>query len=267
MITLAKYNPKSSLPESDYVLETSDKFFDIVNLLTPKFNGSWEFVLIDPKLKFVKDLISNKTLPDWINVILLLSNKKIEEVVLQYPEYQPKDKSRKEQLNDIIAELTHVIDNSAKKALLTALGHNMEELRTTLLKLDKECTGEKITLKQVQGEINYTKRVYASDVVNAFLLRDARRWNLYNTLVREIGAEISYYAMYKYVKSLLTEKENYLLNKDIKKFIVKRIDAPLVCYAYTLFANSTNHYQLYGILYCLENRSNKSLERLQKVNI
>lgn len=267
MISLVKYSSKVPIPDADYVLEKTEKFFDILGLLTPKFSGNWEFVLVDPKLKFVKELLKSNKVPDWVDIKLLLSQKKIEDVVIEYPEYQPKDKTRKELFDEMIIDLTHVIDEGAKRALLSALGSNPEELRNTLKKLDSECTSEKITLKQVQGAVNYTKRVYASDVINAFLLRDKRRWKLYNTLLSELGNEIAYYAMYKYVKVLMLEKENYLKNKDIKQFIVKRIDAPLVCYAYTLFANSSNHHQLYGILYALDNRCQLSLNRVQQLNV
>ena len=163
--------------------------------------------------------------------------------------------------------MVHVIDESAKSALFKAVGSNVSELRDVVEKLDKECTTETITLKQVRSTVNYSKRVYASEVVNAFLVGDARRWKLYNDLVRELGSEITYYAMYKYVRNLLKSKQEYLLNKDVKQFVVKRLDAPLICYAYVLFANSTNYNQLPVILYSLENRSVKSLERIQYVNL
>lgn len=267
MIELRLHKSKDRIPDADYVLDKCDKFYDIVNLLTPKFEGKWSIILIDPKLKFVKELLSDSMLPDWINVSILLGTKKLDEVVLEFPKYQPKVKSRKEEFEEAIKDLTHVIDESAKKALYTALGSQIDNLKEVLTKLDTECKTETITLKQVRGTVNYSKRVYASDVINSFLLGDARRWSLYDKLVRELGMEIAYYACYKYVKTLLTEKDAYLQNKDIKQYIVKRIDAPLICYTYVLFANSCNYNQLYGLLYAIEHRSLKSMERIQYVNL
>jgi hypothetical protein len=261
MISFEKYSSKTKIPDADYVFDKTDKLYDLLSLLTPKFKGNWLIILIDPKLKFVKDLIQNHNIPTWVNILIYLNSKKLEEVVVQHPDLQPKEKSKKETFNDMIGKLNHLIDKRAKATLFAALSVNMSDLEETLTKLDSECTGDTITYKQVQNVINYTKRVYASDVINAFLLGDARRWSLYNSIVQELGMEYSYYAMYKYVKGLLSAKGDYLQNKDVKQFVVKKIEAPRICYAYVLFANSTNYYQLYCILYSLEHRSDKSLHR------
>lgn len=265
MITLKQYSSKTRIPDADYVLEKTDKLYDIIELLTPKFKGNWEIILIDPKLSFAKELINSQSIPEWVNIAMYLGNKKIENIVLEHPEFQPKEMTKKEAFNEMLKNVTHVVDEKAKQALLGALSHDLNELSETLTKLDKECVGERITLKQVQSVVNYTKRVYASDVINAFLLGDSRRWKLYESLVKEIGQEISYYAMYKYVKTLLLEKEAFLQNKDVKQFIVKKVDAPLLCYVYSLFANSSSHTQLYGLLYSIDHRSHETLWRVQQL--
>ena len=262
MIRLVKHSKNDKIPDGDYVLDKTDKFYDMVAVLTPKFKGKWEFVLVDPRIVFINELIHSNKVPEWVDVIILIGEKKIDVIAQEHPEYTPKDKTKKEEYAEMIAGLSHVLDESAKKALFSALSYNMDELRSTLEKLDLECTTETITLKQVQGSVNYTKRVYASDVINAFLLKDARRWKLYDAIVKEIGQTVSYYAMYKYVKNLLSEKEKYLTNEDVKQRIVSKVDAPLICYAYVLFANSNNPNQLYCILHSLENRSEAVLNRV-----
>lgn len=267
MISLVNNSSEGRLPDADYILEKTDKLFDIISLLTPKFEGKWEFILIDPKIKVIKELLSSRMIPEWIDINVYTTQKKIDEIVLEYPEYIPKQKTRKEMFNEVIATVNHVIDEAAKKALYAALSNKPSELQETLTKLDKECKGTSITLKQVQSVVNYTKRVYASDVLNAFLIGDARRWKLYNSLERELGTEIMYYAIRKQVHLLLQAKEDYLRNKDVKQFIVKRLDAPLICYTYVLFANSTNYNQLYGLMYSIEHRSKESLQMIQKYNI
>ena len=267
MIQLKQSSPKIKIPEADYVLDKTDKLYDMINFLTPKFSGRWSFILLDPTLKFTKDILQNKQVPDWVDITIYTTAKKIEDVVLEYPEYQPKKKSRKEAFDEVIATVQHVLDEGAKRILFQALASNPSELADVVSKLDKECVSESITVKQVQSVVNYTKRVYASDVINAFLTRDARRWSLYNTLVKELGPEITYYACYKYVKKLLASKEEFLQNKDVKQFVVKKIDAPLICYTYILFANSTNYNQLYGLLLGIEQRSEEAMERIQNVNL
>lgn len=267
MIEIKQASSKVRIPEADYVLDKTDKLYDMINFLTPKFSGRWSFRLMDPTLKFTKELLQSKKVPDWIDITIYTSAKKIEDIVLEHPEYQPKKKTRKEAFNEVIATVQHILDEGAKRILFQALASNPSELAEIVARLDAECKSENITVKQVQSIVNYTKRVYASDVINAFLLRDARRWSLYSTLVKELGPEITYYACYKYVKRLLAEKEEFLLNKDVKLYIVKKIDAPLICYTYVLFANSTNYNQLYGLLLGIEHRGAEAMERIQNVNL
>lgn len=259
MIQLFKYTKDVQIPDADYVFDKTDKLMDLINLLTPKFNGNWEIIIIDPKIKYVKGLLENKTIPEWITISIYLVSKKLDMIILEYPSYSPKDKTKKDLFAEMLTSLDHIIDEHAKNLLFKAMSNNMLELQKTLIKLDSECTSEKITVKQVQGAVNYTKPVYASEVINAFILRDTRRWDLYQKLVKEVGMEIAYYACYKQVKELLHSKEKYLHNEDVKQFIVKRIGAPIICYAYVLFINSTNHNQLYGLLYALDNRNEEML--------
>lgn len=267
MVKLVKYQAGQSIPDVDYVLEKTDKLFDIINILTPKFQGRWEFVLIDPTIKVVKTILEDQMLPDWIDIYIYTSQKKIDELVLEYPNLMPKKVSRKEMFDELIAELHCIIDKRAYQAIFQALGDNPEECRKVLTKLDAEATNGRITLKQVQHTINYTKRIYASDVLVAFLIQDRRRWDHYYKLLDTLGPTVMYYALKKQVKKLLLSKEDYLQNKDVKLYVVKRVDAPCICYAYCIFANTNNPNQLYNAMYAIDNRCADQLELIQQYNI
>jgi hypothetical protein len=263
MITLVSTSNKPKIPDADYVLDKVDKFFDIISVLTPKFEGKWLIVLLDPKIKFIKELLDTHSVPDWVDVQIFIANKKIEEVCLEFPEVQPSKKSKRDLFDELLAGLHNVVDPKAIKALYNAFVANPNETESTLKRLDKDCKSGSIPLKQIQSNFIVNKRVYASEVINAFLMNDPNRWSKYNFMVKEIGQEIAYYAMYNYVKKLLIAKRDYLMNKDTDVFIVNRVDAPVICFAYTLFANSSNYNQLRVILYALENRSQESLTMLQ----
>lgn len=262
MVKLLQYSRKTKIPDGDFVLDKVDKLFDIVGNLTPKFEGNWVFVLIDPKIKFAKELIENTALPDWVDFYVLLPLKKLENVVLDYPQLQPKTRTKKEEFDDILSGLNHILAEDAKKYLLASVGYNIDELRDVLTKLDTECTSDRITLKQVKGSVQYTRRVYASNVMDAFLKGEPNRWKLYETLVHDLGDNYAYNACYKYIRTLLSEKQDYLNNLDVKNYAVKTIDAPSICFAYTLFVNTRNAKDLYTILYCIENRSSECLQMM-----
>lgn len=262
MIKLSLYNARVKLPNADYVLESQEDLEEILDVLTPKFEGTWDIIVIDAKIKFVKDFILADSTPDWVTINFYMNRAKLDEIVLIYPKYAPRVKTNKENFDELIASMKHLVDESARRALYKALGTDQIKLKEVLTKLDKECSGVSISLKDVQGTVSYSKKVYASEVINAFLLKDRNRWNLFDKLLKELGMEYAYNAMYKYVRKLLLEKNDYLHNKDVKMRIVSKVDAPLICYAYTMFSNSTNYKQLHCIMYGIDHRGQEAMERV-----
>lgn len=267
MIDLLVRNRKSTVPEADYVLDKLEKFLSLLEVLTPKFFGNWEIVLVEPKISEVKDLIDENTVPDYVNCHVMVSQAKLENIVMDYPKLNPKQKSVKELYKEMITQLTHLIDKNAMWILFDALNGDLDKLQESLIQLDNECEGTTITAKQVKTSFTYSKRVYASEVLIAFLTRNRYRWYKYNALVKELGEEIAYYALYKQVRLLLQDKDKYLHNYDVKNRMIDKIDAPFICYVYVLFANSTSWHNLYALLLSIDNRSQETLERIQNVNL
>lgn len=259
MIQLKHYDRKVGVKDADYTIDTDSKFLTLVSILTPKFVGKWEIVLIEPKQKFIKDLLDGDSVPDWITVSVYLSTKKLDAIVLEFPKLQPKKSTLKDDFNDMIAGMKHLITESAKSAILKSVGSNREELAEAVHKLDSECNESTVTLKQVQSTLNYQNITYASDVMKAFLTYDANRWNLYTKLVHSLGQEIAYYALYKQAKLLLQDKHKYLLNQEVKNYVVNKVDAPFICYVYVLFSNSSNYKQLPVIMELIDKRCKDSL--------
>lgn len=267
MIKLEAFNNKSKLPEADYVLDKSEKLLSLLEVLTPKFKGEWDILLVDPRIKEVKNLVDLDLIPDYVNCVLYLPQAKLDIVVMDYPKLAPKQKSNKEVYKEMISGLSHMIDKGAMWLIYNTIGSNLSSLQEAIDKLDKECEGTTITVKQVQNTFAVQKRVYASDVLRAFLVKDRYRWLKLNTLVRDLGQDYAYHAIYKQVRELLAQKDAYLHNEDTKGNVVQIVDAPFICYVYVLFANSTSWRNLYGIMYSIDHRNASTLERSQYVNL
>ncbi len=259
MIELLQHVKDDPIPDCDYFVDKVDKLDNLISVLTPKFSGNWVIVLFDPKLPFIEDFLSDKNKPEWIDFIILTGKKKLDIVLINHPEYSTKRLSTEERLNLIIKGMRHAIDENAKRYLLKALGSNVKEMTEVLTKLDAECNAVSIGLKDVKVLVKYQKRVYASQVMNAFLERSVDRWSLYDKLVHDLGIDHAYNACYSYTKKLLKEKEKYLVNEEVKLFVVSHIDAPSICFAYRLFINSCNSYQLIGILRAIDMRGTENI--------
>lgn len=265
MILLKEKKRHIRFPEYDYIIDKEVKLETTICNLTPKFKGRWVIILVGARLAFVKDLISTKTVPDWMEIHIYMDAKNLEKVLLDNPAMAPKKSTWKEDFDSVVATLHNLLSVDARKILFNVYRNNLPELEETLKKLDEECATGEITKQLVQSNVNYTKVVYASQVIDAFLLRQKNRWSLYEKVVHNIGMRITYYAMYKYVKTLLQEKNAYLNNKEIKHRCASKVDAPLICYAYTLFANSSDYRQLPVIMYSLENRNEDNFERITTI--
>lgn len=262
MIVLQQKKRGMRFPEYDYIVDKDNKLGETIQNLTPKFSGKWVVILIGSKLKFVQELLDSNATPEWIDLHIYLDAANLEKVLLEYPSMAPKKSMWKDDFNDIVARLTNLLSTDASKILYTSYRNKPEELTDVLQDLDKECTNGIITKKQVQAKVNIQKIVYASSVLDAFLLQQKNRWDLYNRLMHSVGMRIAYYAMYKYSKTLLVEKNKYLHNEDVKQRCVTQVDAMLIDYCYVLFVNSVYYKQLPVILYSIDNRSTECLERI-----
>lgn len=266
MMQLVLRKPKTKLPEADYVLDNSEDILVLVKVLTPKFDGNWNILLIDPKITLVKKIVDENIIPDYINCSAYINNAKMEKLIMDYPKLTPKQKSVKESYKELVGNLKHLMDTKAMYELYNAIGPNLGELQEALTKLDTECQGDMITVKQVRAAFNCVRRVYASEVMLAFFSRDKYRWYKLEKLVKDLGDAYAYNSLYKFTSNLLKEKNKYLHNEDTKLRAVENVDGMLCCYAYALFANSHSYHNLYGIMLALDNRSSKYLELIQSVN-
>ncbi len=264
---LKEYNPKVKLPNADLCLEDAESLYKILDNITPRISGNWEIFIINPTIKECKTLLDDKSVPQWVTVTIYIQPKKMEQVCLEFPEYRQKKVSFKEQAKEVLADVQHLVDKKAFNILVNVFRGNIGDFQKTILDLDANCKGNKITVKDVQSKVNYVRPVYASDVIDAFLLHENQRWALLNKLIQELGESYAYNAAYKYVKTLLQQKQDYLQNEDVELRAVKRIDAPSICYAYVLFSLSSSYKQLYGIFQALDNRSADYLERMSNVNL
>lgn len=267
MMDLRVRKRKAAFPDADYICEKEETFLNLIYILTPKFFGKWEVLLLDPKITFIKQCADTGLIPDWINCHIYVSQQKLGIVTEEFPNLAPKQISVKDSFKEMVAKLKHPIEDKAMWMVYNAIGSNLEALDEALQQLDRECQSEVITRKQVQSVVNYTKRVYASDVVADFLLNRQWRYQHLNALVKELGESYAYNAIQSQVKKLLKAKNQYLHNEDTDNRLVDKIPAPLICYLYILFANSNSYHSLYVIMKSFDERSKSAVERIQYVNI
>ena len=73
MIQLQLLQKDVKFPDGDYVFDKMEHFLPLLDVLTPKFSGRWSIVLVDIKLREVKQIVDSILLPDYIVLTIMLS--------------------------------------------------------------------------------------------------------------------------------------------------------------------------------------------------
>ena len=262
MINFTELTRKTRFVHSDYTFEQADKMLELLPTLTPKFDGNWTVVLIDPNIKDVFELVDNDVLPSFVECYVYMNQSKLERIFLKYPKLIAKKQKPWDTYMLMLSDLNHPLEHSATKYLYKALSGDIDRLKEALEKLDANCKGEVITLKEVK--VDYTKvrkATYASEVVRAFFLKDRNRWSLYESLVKDLGQSYAYYSVRKQVGNWLKDKGDYLANKETDNRSIDSVDAPFISYVYLLFVNSVSPNDLPGLMYEWDHRGEASVER------
>jgi len=249
MLSLYEQNKQTHYKHYDYLPETLEEFYSIVNVLTPKFEGSWEFVFINMKISETKALLDDSQLPDFINCTIYLPLNKLNKVLEEYPKYKPVILKPYEQYMQFLSTLTHPVDKKAVSYIYQASQRNLDTIKEVMQKIDEDCTGDTITIRDVQKEFSYTKHVYTSQVLKDLLQRNKSFSRNFEIWVNELGTEYAYNSMFKQVKQLLLDKQQYLLGKEVHNPNAVHIDGISITRLYLLFMNSTHHKQLDSIAY------------------
>lgn len=260
MVKVFEFTRKVRLPTADYTIEKLDELERVLKVLTPRIEGRWLIVTVGFNVQEMTRLIEKISIPEWIDIKCYISGKRIELVSLAHPEVLPKHETFVEQIDSVISKINVMVDPKALKKLKNAYWNNIGDFTDACRLLETKVV-DTITEQDVDKYVNYTKPIYASEVINSFLTAERGRWKKLHTLITELGESYAYNAMYKYIKSILIEKRDYLRGEDSKHYILSKVDGFTISYAYSIFALSTNYKQIYGIMHALDNRCAASLER------
>lgn len=262
MIQLNELTRKTRIKKGDYTFDGEADLIKLLPQLTPKFDGNWELILVDPSVKYVHSLSEGYSLPNYVDCYIYMGMAKLEQVLLKHPTLMPKKQKPWEAYMSMIAELQHVIDPNAAKYLWKALSGDVDKLKEALDKLDDDCEEITITVKQVKDVYTASiKPVFASEVVEAFFTKDRGRWTEYSKLVSMLGERYGYYAIRKQVFKWLTEKASYLKNEETTLRSIADVDALFIDYVYMLFYFSADYRELPALMYEWDNRNDKAVER------
>ena len=259
MVNLHVYKRKLRFPQYDYMFTKVEDFRTLLDVLTPKFQGNWSIILLDPDIKETKPLLEEGVVPDFVECLIYMPQNKLDIISLSKPKEEQVKESPWDTYLRLIGEMDVNVDIHAARLLFKLCGPYVETLEQSLKLLQEYCS-DNITVQDIKKHFVSTSRIYARDVLIAFMTHDRHRWSKYYEFEKELGSAYAYNTLYKSVKTMLLAKAQYLQDLEVTHRYLQQVDAMSIDYAYMLFAMSTSHQQLPAILYKLDNRSVETVQ-------
>lgn len=253
MLKFITYTRDTRIRDVDYLIEDPAKLLAMIPYFRPKIEGEWKIALFEPPIKFVRELVDNDIIPDYVGLDVYLDQGVVSQLMVERPKIFVKTKTAYENFMDMIADMKVLIDGKAAKELYRRVGKNKDKLPEYIMSLSEKADSGVITVSMVRSEVVDERRTYASEVLMSFLTGDRSRWKKYNELVGELGREYSFFALRKFSKKLLEEKNKYLRNQDTEMRGLDKVDSFKVNMAFVLF-NTTAPCELDMCMHILENR-------------
>lgn len=235
MIKFLVYTRDTRIFDCDYIIEKPEKLLELVPYLNKKIEGEWRIALLLPPIKFARKLTDDEVIPKHAELTVYLERGVSEQLCSERPQLVVKQKTPYERFMDSIGEKQIPITPKAARELYYRVGVNKDKLDEYLVTLGEENKGREITQDIIRKQIPDERKVYASDVLLAFLMKDRSRWKKYNTLVSSLGQDYAFNALRKYSNKLLHDKNHYLRNEDTEIRGIDKIDGFKVSQAYILF--------------------------------
>lgn len=223
-----------------------------------KLEGTWEICIIDPSIKEMRRIFDTQ-LPECVNLRVYADMNDINQFTLERPDVKTEKVSNYTLYQELFKDISATFDPNAVSEIYQRAGPDIDNLKTALSDVLEVSNGNHVTLNDVNKVLLPNKRVYANDVMRAFIGPKTipYRWSLLNRLRDELGDEYAYYTLRKYIQRLLVNKNKYLINEDVAQNFerdVKDIDALTIDYAYSLFMEYNSPKLLSAIFFKLERR-------------
>jgi hypothetical protein len=251
-VKLCVWDKNTRIRKADYIFEDFEKFESLRPYLKPKLKGEWAIVLVDTPVGQVRKYIKDNTIPGWLNLSVYLERQSVEQLVMEFPRYRLKELTPWEKYIELIKEFNIPMEDKAMKEIYYRAGPSVQNLADTLEEFKHL---DFVRMSDVDGKLPPVRRVYAKEVLLSFLRNKPYSWKRYSLLEEEIGIQVSFYAMRKYVRKLFFEKANYLTNKPVKDKAVYDVDVYRIIHAYFLFEEAVSYKQLPAILSFIERRT------------
>lgn len=270
-IQIIQLDKHTRFPKCDLLVEHFVDFEKLYPHLQPKLRGNWTIVFVGIGVDVIKNIKENYVVGEYVNILCYVNKDVLDRAMLMFKDIQEDKLTKWEKYIEIIKTTKLSMNNKILRELYRRAQGNTDKIEEVINSLEKKY-GEsaEIKIKELNSVIIKDESVYARDVVLTLLLknnsnikRKGSRYSIYKykdlnkvtqSLIDSLGRKYAYYAIRKYIRDLFVEKDNYLLNKEVKNAeVVKYVDAYEILHLKLLF-EAGNPDMLEACLYIHERR-------------
>lgn len=274
MVAFSKLGKDNDFSGHHFIFEKYEDYLKYVDHFKyPRIDGDWKIAIIDIPIKNIREILDNVP-ARHVNITFYLKTDVLQRLQIEYPKFFTELQSKWQQYLEVIATLDKPIEKKASSELYKRTQGDMVEAKKVLDFMIKEYEDTPtITYQQVVSSIHYVEKVYARDVVLHLLLKSNKQvppkgsilskykyhtWqSKLNDLIEEIGHDVAFYSIRKYINRLYENKMAYLFDGDSEvkdKDVIKILDVYEILHAQIAFLDK-RPLQLYSILKVIEGRT------------
>ena len=252
MVELKQYKKDMNYKGYDKVYEDAKVFEQVLPFMKPKLEGSWNILILEPDLEFIRTCLDTGYIPSYIHLVIAVEPAQLQRLYLERPKLVEEDKSSWDIYMALVANFPNPIDNRALREIYYRCGPREDRLQEALNSL---LDVPYVTMHDVNKRWAPVRRVYANTVVRTLLTGSSRTmWRQLAMLESEVGTRVAFYAMRKAVRKLFKAKVNYLNNIDVKEHYIDQVSVYDLTFLYWLFEEATTPTQLYPVIFMYEGR-------------
>lgn len=236
----------------DTVYEDYKVFEEVLPFLKPKLEGSWNIMILEPPLEFVRTCLDTGWVPSYVNLVIAAEPSQLDQLYMERPKLADNEKTPWTTYLELVAKFPIPMEDKAMREIYWRCGPREDKLAAALEEL-LDC--HYVNMQEVNKRFAPVNRVYANQVVRTFLIgKRSVAWKQLGLLESEVGARIAFYAMRKAVRRLFNSKAKWLRNETVKEYYIDKVRYDDLIFLYWLFEEATSPYQLYPILQQFERR-------------
>ena len=220
MYYLYKKAKDNGIPECNYIIKGFKEFYDLAELLTVTFNGSYHIMIKNATYNEIMEFIQVSESYNHMMIYIEVSDTLLEYISLRKPHINVLDsQSNFELYQELISKYGILFEKNVHRILYYSIGHTYSDMDDALSLIKFNYPNKVVTKDDISKLFVVDDTVYPRNVLLAYLRLDFGRQHKLKKCIDTFGNDMVFYSMRKTSRKLLEEKIKFLKSGSANKVI------------------------------------------------